>query len=249
MRVGRMESGDIKENSSSEEEDFMSDSLLSNLEKPQRSAETYSERRRREVNEAREKGKIQNRQEREKEARKMGLGRNLLQNVNQKEEANLKKRGVEDSESSSSNKALNMMLAMGYQQGRGLGREESTEKKSKDDKVKENNDKKKSKTFSNALIEPLEIDERWMGSKIRAGIGTFSAALSRDITQASFKEANAKLSTSIEEEFRQRTRDEHTIRHYEKLLVDARSTCEDLDEKLGIKVSFFLLLRLSIYIY
>lgn len=228
-----------EEESSSSEEDFMSDSLLANLENPKKGIESYSEKRKREINEAKEKGRIQNRTEREKQARKIGLGRNLLQDDNLKQskqdDGGSKKRAVvEESKDASSNKALKMMLAMGYQYGRGLGREESVEKHSN----REGIEGKEETLLSSqkALIEPLALDERWMGSKVRAGIGAFSAALSRDIIEATSKEANSMNSMSAEEQFRQRSKDEHTIRHYEKLLVDARRTCEDLDEKLKIKV-------------
>ena len=137
--------------SSSEEEDFMSDSFLTGAEKTtnEGGGETYSEKRRRQLNAGMERAKIQGRAEREKEARAMGLKRNLM------DEQSASKRSHEDQgdETGQSNKALKMMMAMGYKHGKGLGRGESEEK------AEEENEESKSK----ALTEPLAIDERWMG--------------------------------------------------------------------------------------
>lgn len=216
---------------SSEEEDFLSDSFLAGAkEKTDKGGgETYSEKRRRQLNAGRDRTRLQNRAEREKEARAMGLSRNLLSGI-----SSTTKRALEDQqtgETEQSNKALKMMMAMGYKHGKGLGREESAEK------AEEGSDERQSKV----LTEPLAIDERWMGAKARAGIGKLSAqsaqALSRDISRATSKEAIAKSTVTEEERFRQRTSDEQVVRHSERLLVDARSTCENLDGRLGVKVS------------
>jgi hypothetical protein len=221
-----------EEGASSEEEDFMSDAFLTGAEKEttrEEAATTYSEKRRRKLNEAKERGKIQNRAEREKGARILGLSKSLIPEPGSK-------RSLEDADDKfgQSNKALKMMMAMGYQQGKGLGRGENEVSEAK-------KDEREAESTSKPIIEPLAIDERWMGAKAKAGIGRMSAlsaqALSQDISKASSKEANAKNTLSKEEVFRQRTRDEQNIRHYERLLIDARSTCEDLDTKLGVQFS------------
>ncbi|UZJ56513.1 hypothetical protein CBS101457_005833 [Exobasidium rhododendri] len=60
-------------------------------------------------------------------------------------------------------------------------------------------------------------------------------ALSQDISEASSSLTNQNSRLNVEDQFRQRSREEHNVRHYEKLLVNARSTCQDLDQKLGVK--------------
>lgn len=168
-RVGEEQSEkvDDAEDASSEEEDFMSDSFLTGADQntTREAATTYSEKRRKKLNEARERGKLQDRAEREKEARAIGLSRNLLA------EPSIK-RSLEDADAKSgqSNKALKMMMAMGYQQGKGLGRSDVTGSDEKEKGIESGADQSGSK--SNAIVEPLAIDERWMGAKARAGIGS-----------------------------------------------------------------------------
>lgn len=232
---------DKESNSSEDEQDFMSDAFLAQAEsssKVKDKIETYSEKRRKQVNESRDRGKTVNRAQREIEARKAGLSRHLFGELEDDVLDSFSRRKRKDHDdnsasapsasSSSSNKALKMMMAMGYQQGRGLGRREEGSEDDEDEHK------------STAIVEPLPLDDRWLGSKARAGIGRMSAhsaqALSQDIIKASEKEQEIKTTISAEEQYRKRNREAHSLRHWEKLLVDARKTCEDLDTALGVKV-------------
>jgi hypothetical protein len=223
---------------SEEEEDFMSDSFLAGPSSSSAQVESYSEKRRREMNAAKDRGKTKSRIEREKEARKLGLSRNLMIKDSKEEhkkttsEKRVREHGVDPSTDSAApaNKAMKMMLAMGYQHGEGLGKKGASS-------VKEQGEEIQTHT---SLTEPLAIDERWLGGRARAGIGKMSAssvqALSRDILQASSKQNNEKDQMSAEEQFRLRSKQDHNVRHYESLLVNARVTCQDLDERLGVQV-------------
>ncbi len=192
-----------------EEEDFMSDKFLQQAEEASRKSKapvSYSERRRKELADSSAKARQQSRAEREREAREEGLRKNLLQES--------KPAAAQDS-----NKALQMMLAMGYKAGESLGASKVTD----DADAGKASEEKPAKRAA----EPLELDDRWQG-KARHGLG--SGAVSKAI-KAAAAAAEEKQEQAISDlaDFRSRMAAEEALRHTEALLSKARKICENLD--------------------
>lgn len=102
-----------------DDDDFMSDKFLKDLENDDsKRTKTYSEMRKEAQKRSEEKGYIKSRAEREKEAREEGLKRNLLA---QKSQDN-SQTAASSSSSNSNNKALDMMMKMGFKPGQALGK-------------------------------------------------------------------------------------------------------------------------------
>lgn len=191
------------------------------------SAETYSERRRKELNRATERGRILSRAERERLARRQGLGRSLIE-IAEGEDRGKRKREEEEKEQGES-KALRMMKAMGYVAGDALGKKDDGG--GDDDKEAPRADKEADEEKGRDMTAPLPIDERWIGARVRHGIGL----LSRSIHAASEKQAEEAAKGDLED-FRKRATKEHEARHCEALLKRARKTCEDLDRQQDVEV-------------
>jgi hypothetical protein len=118
----------------SDEDDFMSDKFLVQAESSRPGPATYAERRRKEVNRAAERGIVKSRKQREQEAREEALARNM----------------VDDDEKN--NKALSMMLKMGFKPGQALGRKRENDAPSPADR---------SGSRSPAVrIDPIEVEMR-----------------------------------------------------------------------------------------
>lgn len=219
-----------------EEEDFMSDKFLAvatagapgGKKVGSTSAETYSERRRKELDRAKDRGRILSRAERERLARRQGLGRSLIE-IAEGEDRGKRKREEEEKEQGES-KALRMMKAMGYVAGDALGKKDDGGGND-DDKEAPSIDKEADGEKGRDMTAPLPIDERWIGARVRHGIGL----LSRSIHAASAKQAEEAAKGDLED-FRKRATKEHEARHCEVLLKRARKTCEDLDRQQDIEV-------------
>lgn len=227
-----------------EEEDFMSDKFIVEAEKNSlntlgKQDDTYSERRRKKLNETYEKGKTRPREEREKQKRQQGLSKSLFGEMEEEEESALtsttkgkrKERLDSVEEGNSGSKALRMMLSMGFKPGKGIGKflvEDDDDDDSQGESESEENPTK-------VRIDPLDIDERWINPRIRSGIGinprinTVNKAISKDINSAVKSQENSNPNGKVEEDFRLRSRQVHEQRHLESLLVNARKTCHDLD--------------------
>jgi hypothetical protein len=113
-----------------DEDDFMSDKFLAQAASAEASKgpKSYTQRRKEALKRSEEKGYIKSRQEREKEAREEGLRRNLL--IQQETERSTSN-GVPSasgtagvSGAGSGNKALEMMMKMGFKPGEALGKKQ-----------------------------------------------------------------------------------------------------------------------------
>lgn len=241
-----------------EEEDFMSDSFLTTAEKLQEKhqEDTYSGRRRRALNAGSQSARVLSRVEREKQARAEGLGRSLFERRGSEADGGAdtdgarKRRRREDDDGMDKNagspaplhagsKAMNMMRAMGFQHGQALGKHEPDATQDGATEVDERQPAAPPSSLA-PLTEPLALDERWLGHKSRTGIGSMppraALALSRDISEAASREQKDSAALDASQAFRRRAGEEHKVRHWQALLVNARSTCEDLDRTLGIEV-------------
>lgn len=123
---------------SDDEDDFMSDKFLVESSKPSQS-KTYTEKREEASRKAQQQSAV-NRTKSRREAREEGLRKSLFERAKEEEE-----QGV-----GTANKALNMMMKMGFKPGQGLG----------------NSDESKT--------EPLPINE-WIG-KSRLAHASISSA-------------------------------------------------------------------------
>jgi hypothetical protein len=200
---------------SDDEEDFMSDKFLVDAASSSTSSVkaeeplTYSEQRKRALHASYDKGQTKSRAEREKEARRDGLGRSLIETA----DVGAKRKQEDGAGDEGSNKALRMMMSMGFKPGQSLGRQGL-------DRPRDDGS------------TPLQIDDRWLGRGSRSGIGKLprssALAIVREIDDASSSASKEHEGGDVAE-FRARTRESHDIRHAESLLRGARKTCEDLD--------------------
>lgn len=234
------------------DDDFMSDKFLALAEASEKkqAPQGYSEQRRKYLERAKESNHIPKKAQREEAARRQGLARNLIDLVDDGKDApqHGKKRKDRDeegntlspqdersshntsAEAAGGNKALRMMLAMGFKPGQSLGKTYDNEAQA-DVATRQRN------------TEPIRLDERWLGPKQRSGIGSLPAvsasALAGDIDAADERRRQKEHEPSLED-FRSRTRERHEARHVESLLVPARKTCEELDRTLGMEVSIMM---------
>ncbi|ESK97418.1 g-patch domain [Moniliophthora roreri MCA 2997] len=225
---------------SDEEDDYLSDKFLieSTTTKPS-GPKTYSQLRKdaQKLSQTKnEQNRQKSRRERELEAREEGLSKSLFH------------RAQEEEASGTSNKALSIMMKMGFKPGESLGKaDEDNEKEEDKEKDEANNhsvasektldalnadDQEKTETrISGHRKEPLPLNE-WSG---RQGIGT-SRKLKRGPSPTS-AERVAKMAKMEEEsakdDFRNRTRREYEERRAEGRLGPAQRTCVTLDEKAG----------------
>lgn len=208
-----------------EEEDFMSDKYLLQAEEESKKTKaqvSYTDRRRKELAESSAKARQKSRAQREEEARREGLERDLLASA-----GNGASSGIDGAPGSQGdNKALKMMLAMGFKPGQELGSKTPASQPTQDVE-----DRDKTVPLTSSAAQPIAIDSRWQG-KVRHGIG--SSAVSLAIHRAASEQRQRDASeTSAQDlaDFRSRVAAEQTQRHVEKLLGKARHTCEELDRK------------------
>ncbi|GAB1523453.1 hypothetical protein RhiTH_006602 [Rhizoctonia solani] len=221
---------------SDEEDDYLSDKFLASLEapKPDASNASYAERRRiaqRESERKRLEGRIKSRREMEEEARREGLSRSLFE-----------KESATEGEQPS-NKAMSMMLKMGFKPGESLGRKEEPVKPPSDDAKDEKTGEISSEQIkSGHLTEPLPLAV-WAGRK---GLGLGKRAMSPPLGGSS-KAAKASAEENAAEKsrndnFRAQARGDYEERRDEGRLRAALRTCANLDEGHGVK---FNVLRLN----
>ncbi|KAG8733046.1 hypothetical protein FRC11_009049 [Ceratobasidium sp. 423] len=213
---------------SDEEEDYLSDKFLASLEapKPDKSNISYAERRRiaqRESERKRVEGRIKSRREMEEEARREGLSRSLFE------------KDADAEGGQSSNKAMSMMLKMGFKPGESLGRKEEPVKPPSDNATDAKPAEEPEKVKSGHLTEPLPLAV-WAGRK---GLGLGKRAMSPPLggsskaAKASAEEDAAEKSRN--ENFRAQARGGYEERRDEGRLRAALRTCANLDEKNGVK--------------
>ncbi|KAI0650018.1 hypothetical protein C8Q79DRAFT_900584 [Trametes meyenii] len=230
---------------SDEEDDYLSDKFLIDAAASSSVPKTYVERRKEAAKRAALKNE-QNRTKSQREAREEALARSLIERA--QEEAR---------ESGQQNKALAMMMKMGFKPGQALGREEDGGGKQKDEDGKQPpgaaavpedavagpsrpgigarskadaDEEQVEETQTGHRKVPLAINE-WEGKK---GIGLRKRAAS-----PSAPERLAKMAKMAEERdhtsFRDRARQEYQERRAAGRLGPAQRTCATLDEKAGIE--------------
>ncbi|KAI6105742.1 hypothetical protein F5141DRAFT_1189526 [Pisolithus sp. B1] len=166
------------------------------------------------------------RRQREQESREDGLSKSLFERARQDKDAG-------------ANKALGIMMKMGFQLGQSLGKPED----SPSTKVVATPDASHPPPVSHSdsskpkhNVEPLPLNE-WAGKK---GIGLGKRSRSPGASERIAK--MAKMADEAEREsFRDRSRREFEQRHAESRLVLAQRTCTNLDEEAGISFNVFWL--------
>ncbi|KAJ6629166.1 hypothetical protein B0H10DRAFT_2173116 [Mycena sp. CBHHK59/15] len=147
--------------------------------------------------------KLKSRRQREVESRTEGLSKSLFERAKEEEDAGLV----------SGNKALSIMMKMGFKPGQSLGRPEETDLAHK--------------------IEPLPINE-WAGKK---GIGLGSKRPPSPTAAERVAKMAKMADHTSHRDFRDRAKHEYEERRAEGRLAPAQRTCASLDEKAG-KLSF-----------
>ncbi|KAH8106211.1 hypothetical protein BXZ70DRAFT_918637 [Cristinia sonorae] len=218
---------------SDDEDDYLSDKFLFTEASTSTAPKTYSQRRKEKERLAalkNEQNRKKSRRELEQESREAGLSKSLFERA-QEEASGIGKQ----------NKALQMMLKMGFKPGQSLGQtapddppDETAPEASRaetpglDDPT--TGSRKHSKGVARHLVAPLPLNE-WSG---RTGIGVRKRAPSpiaseRIAKMAKMAEAHDHTS------FRDRARQDYEDRRAEGRLGPAQRTCATLDEKAGRK--------------
>ncbi|OSC99170.1 hypothetical protein PYCCODRAFT_1395626 [Trametes coccinea BRFM310] len=219
---------------SDDEDDYLSDKFLVEAAgAPTASSsapKTYAERRKEALRRAALKNE-QNRTKSHRAAREEALSRSLFERA--QEEAR---------ETGRENKALGMMMKMGFRPGMALGREEEDRREREREagpsragigarpKANADEEDEKPRTGLGHRTVPLAINE-WEGKK---GIG-----LGKRARSPTAPERLAKMAKMAEERdhlsFRDRARQEYEERRAVGRLAPAQRTCATLDEKAGIQ--------------
>ncbi|KAF4619679.1 hypothetical protein D9613_005488 [Agrocybe pediades] len=231
-----------------DDDDYLSDKFLAELESSSKSKpKTYSEIRKEALKKAQQKNeqnRTKSRRQREIEAREEGLSKSLFERAKEEEAAGI----------SSGNKALSIMMKMGFKPGQSLGnvgsqdqsedRPSNTESASPPTKADDDqrahaspsaeptDEQQDSVPVSHAKhkVEPLPLQE-WAGKK---GIGLGSKR-ARSPTATERLAKMAKMADDMSHrDFRDRARDEYKNRKAEGQLIPAQRTCTTLDEQMGI---------------
>ncbi|KAF9008878.1 hypothetical protein BDQ17DRAFT_1275135 [Cyathus striatus] len=214
--------------SNDDEDDYLSDKFL--FETPASlQPKTYSNIR----NEAQKKSlqrneqnKTKSRRQREIEAREEGLRKSLFERAKEEEAA-----GVIQT-----NKALSIMMKMGFKPGQSLGNagtDEDNEPNVRGEGASAtsgdiDSGKSSSEPVSHRSV-PLPLTE-WAGKK---GIGLGKRARSPTSAERAAKMAKMADESTINEDFRDRARHEYQERRAEARLGPAQRTCITLDERSG----------------
>jgi len=190
-------------------DDYLSDKFLTPVE-PQ-NPKTYSEKRKEVLRESLrrdEQNRIKSRRQLERESREEGLSKTLFERA-------------EDDKSSGENKALSMMLKMGFKPGQALGAPVPVDEGTTPIHSS-------SESQEGRLVNPLPLNE-WSGKR---GIG-----LGKRAPSPTELDRLAKVARATEEadktSFRDRSRREFEQRRAEARLGPAQRTCVTLDERAG----------------
>ncbi|KAG8999754.1 hypothetical protein FRB93_013126 [Tulasnella sp. JGI-2019a] len=218
---------------------------------------TYAERRReaQRISDLKNQaGRTRSRRDVEEEARREGLSRSLFERAREEEEAARKRRrvGSGDDEDDSKkgtvvvpqNKAMAMMLKMGFKEGESLGRKYTddplpvTDQRSVERTSSEGPSEragigasKNGQSSSSHLVEPLPLAV-WAGRK-GLGLGKRTFAVTTKPPTPSVNGIDPKAKES-QEEYRARVREEFQRSRDAGRVVSARKTLVDLDEKNGV---------------
>ena len=237
---------------SDDEDDYLSDKFI--VEAASTSApKTYAERRK-EAQRIAERRNAENRKKSrrqlEEEAREEGLSKSLIQRA-QEEEAEGQ---------GQKNKALAMMLKMGFKPGQSLGKAEEDEAEAQTPDAPSSSATPEAVSRETSQppakpshrIAPLPLNE-WKGAfyriarvctpliPVRFVTGKQGIGLGKRAASPNAAERLAKMAKMAEsrqhEDFRDRARQEYAERRAEGRLVPAQRTCMTLDEKAGREVS------------
>ncbi|KAF5388203.1 hypothetical protein D9615_000228 [Tricholomella constricta] len=216
--------------SAGDDDDYLSDKFLLHAASTASAPKTYAQLRR----EAEKKAKLKNeqnrsksRRQRELEAREEGLSKSLFERAKEEEDAGI----------SSGNKALSMMMKMGFKPGQALGKVDEPKPVSPAPQVESaqpeaDSSSGPSATKSGHVVEPIPLNE-WTGKK---GIGLGKRARS-PTTSAERVAKMAKMAKEAEEishqDYRNRARREYEEKRAEGRLGPAQRTCVTLDEQAG----------------
>ncbi|KAF8211287.1 hypothetical protein K438DRAFT_1807059 [Mycena galopus ATCC 62051] len=215
------------------------DDYLANLDKflvdakPTSAPKTYSQIRKEAAKQSQlknEQNRTKGRRQRELESRTEGLSKSLFERAKEDEDAGI----------SSGNKALSIMMKMGFKPGQALGTADSEgltqppaqESLPDEDPVAgpSNSDSSANPKRSGHQVEPLPINE-WAGKRgIRLGVKR-----PRSPTSAERVAKMAKMAADdvTHRSFRDRAKHEYEERRAEGRLAPAQRTCASLDEKAG----------------
>ncbi|KAF8165152.1 hypothetical protein B0H34DRAFT_687998 [Crassisporium funariophilum] len=229
---------------SSDDDDYLSNKFLEGASTSSKPT-TYSQIRKAAQKKAQlrnEQNRTKSRRQREIDSREEGLSKSLFERAKEDEEAGI----------GSGNKALSIMMKMGFKPGQALGNDHQASPSLSSSNVSEpnfsrasvNDHRYASSSPSQAAtsediqsvttshtkhkVEPLPLNE-WAGRK---GIGLGKRARSPSAAERLAK--MAKMAENVDHrDFRDRTRDEYNNRRAEGRLVPAQLTCASLDEQMG----------------
>ncbi|KZT26980.1 hypothetical protein NEOLEDRAFT_1131478 [Neolentinus lepideus HHB14362 ss-1] len=226
-----------------EEDDYFSDKFLVDTNAVSTSKpKTYSQHRKEAERKARlkqEQNRMKSRKQRELESREEGLSKSLFERAKEEEAAHGK-----------GNKALSMMMKMGFKPGQSLGKQEddpapedtpgtlgraASATPAREDSTEPSRDAMPSESMTRGLgsgakhrTVPLPLNE-WTGKQ---GIGTLKRGPSPTSLERLAK--MAKKNEEIDQDtFRNRARTDYLERRAEGRLGPAQATCTSLDEKAG----------------
>lgn len=227
----------------SDDDDYLSDKFLVNTDEPQK-PKTYSEKRKEALFKSRLKNDLnrtKSRRQLELESREEGLSKSLFERAED-----------ETSGRGSENKALSMMMRMGFKPGQALGvtahaDEGSANPSSSPSPPPLDPTRTPQRDISplqetsatqteRQLVNPLPLNE-WSGRK---GIGLGKRAPSPNELERLTKAAKV-TEEADKESFRDRTRREFEQRRAEARLAPAQLTCASLDERAGKEFNVFWL--------
>lgn len=211
---------------SADEDDYLSDKFLLDTHSTSKPS-TYSSLRKEAQKKAflkNEQNKLKSRRQRELESRDEGLGKSLFERAKEEVDAGL----------SSGNKALSIMMKMGFEPGRALGSAGTIGDATVPDEVPPSETHSAPSNTVNEVppshdpTEPLPLNE-WAGRK---GIGLGKRARSPNAAERQTKLAKADEEAS-HHDFRDRAREEYNERQAEARLLPAQRSCATMDEKVG----------------
>ncbi|KAG6833746.1 hypothetical protein H0H87_001178 [Tephrocybe sp. NHM501043] len=218
---------------SGDEDDYLSDKFLIPDAPTAAKTKTYAQLRKEAEKKAQlknEQNRIKSRRQRELEAREEGLSKSLFERAKEEQDAGI----------SSGNKALTMMMKMGFKPGQSLGKIEEPSVKRPAALHEETQPgvgpsspgPGPTPPASGHLVKPLPLNE-WTGKK---GIGLGKRARSPS-TSAERVAKMAKMAKEAEDishqDFRNRARREYEEKRAEGRLGPAQRTCTTLDEQAG----------------
>ncbi|KAI0069009.1 hypothetical protein BV25DRAFT_1792352 [Artomyces pyxidatus] len=215
-----------------DEDDYLSDKYLQLEATAPSQPKTYHDKRKEALKRAQiknEQNRTKSRRQLELESREEGLSKSLFERANEEQASG----------SGPGNKALAMMMKMGFKPGQSLGKVEDNPPPKASPPVEKNTAATATQSLEGQeaveqkkmghIVQPLPLNE-WAGKK---GIGLGKRAASP--TQLDRLAKLAKVEDEAgKESFRDRARREFEQRRAEGRLAPAQRTCTNLDESAGI---------------